>query len=492
MVKGDIVEISINDISEQGQGIGRLENLVIFVKGALPRDIVKARISKLKKNYALGEATELVEASPFRVKPICPHYECGGCLHRELEYEAQLRLKQTQVMEKLYRLGGLSKDLNFDIIGADNPYHYRNKAQLPVSTGGCVVEKGGIIRPVSRPIVGFYKMGTHDVVECEHCRLQPKVVMRVAAVLSAFISSDHLSSYDVKWDKGLFRHLIVKVAEGTGEIMVIFVVNGKGIPNVEKLIVQLDKEIANFSDNQKSTGHYSLESVYINTLKGKSNKNMGEINKLIAGKATILEKLGDLYFEISPSAFYQVNPLQTVALYNKVLEFADLNPEQNLLDLYCGVGSIGIWCASRLKKQNKNCKTPGQVLGIESIKEAVLDANRNAVINNLVNARFICGKAEEELDKIIEGYTDKDGFKIEPFHADVVVIDPPRSGCKPSLFSSLQKLSAKKLIYVSCEPSTLARDMAKLREIGYKVKDGAIVDMFPHTGRTEVVILMVM
>lgn len=488
MQKNDIIELEITDVSDLGQGIGRYENLVCFVSNALYGEKVRAMLTKVKSKYALAKCVEVIVPSPYKTEDICPHRDCGGCVYKNISYEAQLKLKQSQVMEKLYRLGGVSREHFFDIIGMDDPYHYRNKATMPISTCGITTQKGGIVVPNAEPAIGFYKPGSHDVVNCKFCAIQKKIVIKITELVREFMKKDHLTAYDEKWEKGLFRHMIVKIAESTSEIMIIFVINGKGIPNAEKLITLLDEAIADFP-TENGNVNYSLESVIVNTNKGKSSVIMGEQSKHIAGKSTILEKLGDLKFEISPQAFYQVNPKQTIKLYEKVVEFANLDARKNVLDLYCGVGSIGLFCASKISKLAEEEELPyderGQVVGIEIVKQAVIDANRNAVINNIVNARFICGKAEEELANIINGSADKDDFKIPPFKPDVLILDPPRSGCESSIFEGIRKILPNRIVYVSCESATLARDLAKLFDMGYKLDDGIIVDMFANTYKTE-------
>lgn len=489
MEKGQKCQLIIDDMSNEGQGIGRVDGMAVFVKGAIPGDTVIADITKVKKNYAFAVASEIVESSPYRIKTECKYAgECGGCTYEGMNYEGQLIIKEKQVREKLKRLAGLENPKLNPIVGMDNPYAYRNKAQMPISTGGIITRKGGIVENLGKCTIGFYKSKSHDVVDCEECLLQTPPVAAISKALRKFMKSDNITAYDPKWEKGLMRHLVVKTAMGTGEVMVILVVNGKGIPNSEKMVEMMDEAIFELPAREDGV-EYNLESVVININKGKTPEIMGKECITIAGKSTILERVGDMQFEISPLAFYQVNPVQMKVLYDKVLDYAQLNGDENVLDLYCGVGSIGLYCANEMKKKSDG-KGTGKVLGIESVKAAVVDANRNAVINGSVNAQFLFGRAEEELPKVLEGHTDKEGFKIAPFNPNVVILDPPRSGCAPELLEAVADTSVEKIVYVSCDPATLARDVKKLGELGYKFVEGTPVDMFPHTRHVEAVTLL--
>ena len=489
ITKGDIVEIEITDISERAQGIGKFEGFVIFVKGALPGQRVKVKLEKVKSNYALATLTEVVSKSDFQIPAICPHSECGGCTYKELSYKAELELKRRQVMEKLHRLAGLRTDTAFEILGMKKPLNYRNKAQFQI--GIVAPKKSGQKFLRAEPIVGFYRQSSHDIINCERCVLQKKVALQIAKVVQNFIKFENLSVYNDLSKKGLFKNLIVKVAENTGEVMVILVTTASSVPNVEKLIQMLDETVENAPNENADTPFY-LESVILSISDKHSTANIGKVNKVIAGKPAISEKLGDLRFEISASAFYQVNPSQTLKLYEKVLEFANLKPTDNILDLYCGVGTIGLFCAKNIAKQAEleglSASECGKVIGVESEKSAVIDANRNAAINGITNAYFICGKAESTLENILSGYTDKYGFEMPPFSPDLLILDPPRSGCDSALLGTIYKLAPKKLIYVSCEVATLARDLKFLFNAGYSLQKGCIVDMFPRTSKTEVIV----
>ena len=542
MEKGQIITITIEDMSSEGHGIGKLyeqdaagnaegRGFAVFVKDTVVGDRVKAELTRVKKHYAFGRVTEMLEASPDRIKAFCPYQgQCGGCPYGSLQYDAQLALKEKQVREKLIRLGGLKDPAVMPIIGMEEePFRYRSKAVMPVSTGGLITQKGGIMKPVHEPQIGFYRAKTHDVVDCADCLLQSEPAMAAADALRRFMEEDHITSYDPRWDKGLMRHLIVRTAAGTGEVMVILVVNGKAIPNAQKLIRMLDEAIYAipvYEEGPLAGVEWNLESVVLNSNKSKrlDGPILGEECITIAGKPTITEEAGGLQFEISPLSFYQVNREQMMRLYEKALEYADLKGGETVLDLYCGVGTIGLFAAAEMNRKaaeaaagNREPDTPaeeqkqGRVIGIESIKGAVLDANRNAVINGIVNARYVCGKAEEELPKMVrtkaqeeqavreaasqygEDAARKEVLKDESLrieHADVVILDPPRAGCEISLLEAVVKTAPDRIVYVSCDPATLARDIKWLGEHGYEFREATPCDMFPWTGHTESIALL--
>lgn len=545
MEKGQIVELTIEDMSAEGRGIGKIyddeRGFAVFVQDTVVGDRAKVELTKVKKNYAFGSVSEMLTLSQDRQESFCPHSGlCGGCVYSQLSYEAQLALKEKQVREKLVRLGGLIDPVIMPIIGMGSedatevPFRYRNKASMPVSTGGLITQKGGIVKPVHEPRVGFYRPKSHDVVDCEDCLLQSEPAMAAAAALRKFMEEDHITSYDPRWEKGLMRHMIVRTAAGTGEVMVILVINGKAIPNAPKLIEMLDEAIYNvpvYEDGPLAGVEFNLESVIVNINKSKNLEGqiLGEECITIAGKPTITEEVGGLSFEISPLSFYQVNREQMVRLYDKALEYASLKGDETVLDLYCGVGTIGLFAAAEMNRKTAELnaaaalsgttasgqavadKSPGRVIGIESVKGAVLDANRNAVINGIVNARYLCGKAEEELPKMVrtkaqeedaarkaakqygEAAAKKELLKDESLRitgADVVILDPPRAGCEQPLLEAVVKAAPERIVYVSCDPATLARDIKWLGEHGYEFKEATPCDMFPWTGHVEAVVLL--
>ena len=502
MEKGQIISgIKIEDMSAEGNGIGRYGGMAVFAGGCVPGDTVSAEIVKLKKSYAVCRLVSIDEPSPDRVKPDCPYFGgCGGCAFRNISYEAELVLKEKQVRDKLVRIAGIKEPNLAPIVGmrvgdggafgddaSGAPGRYRNKAQFPVSTGGVITERGGIVRALGEPKVGFYARGSHELTDIDDCLIQSRAATAAAEALKRFMKEDNITAWDDKWQRGLMRHLIVKTAESTGEVMVILVINGKGIPNAEKLVGMLDNAVYDAG--------YSLESVVINVNKEKTSRITGDEYITIAGKPTIMSECMGLVFEISPSAFYQVNPVQTEVLYGKVLEYADLSGSETVFDLYCGVGTIGLILADRMRKLTRekygadDYEKTGRVYGVEYVKGAVLDANRNAVINGIVNAEFICGKAEEKTEAIINGYEDKDGRTLGGKVPDVVIVDPPRSGCDEKLIETLVRALPQRIVYVSCDPATLARDIKALGDY-YELAEATPVDMFPRTGNVEVVCLL--
>ena len=527
MEKGQIVELTIEDMSAEGRGIGKIyddeRGFAVFVQDTVVGDRAKVELTKVKKNYAFGRVSEMLALSQDRQESFCPHSGlCGGCVYSQLSYEAQLALKEKQVREKLVRLGGLTDPVIMPIIGmggedaTEVPFRYRNKASMPVSTGGLITQKGGIVKPVHEPRVGFYRPKSHDVVDCEDCLLQSEPAMAAAAALRKFMEEDHITSYDPRWEKGLMRHMIVRTAAGTGEVMVILVINGKAIPNAPKLVEMLDEAIYNvpvYEDGPLAGVEFNLESVIVNINKSKNLEGqiLGEECITIAGKPTITEEVGGLSFEISPLSFYQVNREQMVRLYEKALEYASLKGDETVLDLYCGVGTIGLFAAAEMNRRTAELnaaaasgqvvenaasgqaaadKSPGRVIGIESVKGAVLDANRNATINGIVNARYVCGKAEEELPKMVDPKSELKDESLRVMHADVVILDPPRAGCEQPLLEAVVKAAPERIVYVSCDPATLARDIKWLGEHGYEFKEATPCDMFPWTGHVETVVLL--
>ncbi len=469
-------------MTAEGQGIGRNNGMAVFVAGAVVGDTVLAELTRVKKHYALAKTVEILEPSPDREADGCEiSHLCGGCPYGKLRYDAQLHLKEKQVRDKLIRLGGLESPNVQPILGMEKPIHYRNKAVMSVWAGGLHTRKGGIAENQGKPLVGFFRGKSHETVDCKDCLLQSPPAMAAAEVLRSFIASDNITVYDPKWEKGLFRRLAVKTAYGTGEVMVILVINGKGIPNGEKLVQMLDDAIYALPVTEDGI-QYSLESVVINVNRERDGRVFGGEWITLAGRPTILDVMGGLKFEVSPGSFYQVNPVQTEVLYKKAIDYAELSGGETVLDLYCGVGTIGLFAAAY---------GAANVIGIESVRSAVIDANRNAVINGIVHARYVCGKAEEELPRLLSGNgSAEESLQIEK--ADVVFLDPPRAGCDRKLLDAVAEAQPRRIVYVSCDPATLARDSRYLTEKGYTFAEATPVDMFPHTGSVETVALFVL
>ncbi len=464
--RGERVELAVTDISRSGQAIGRSGGIAIFTDRGVIGDTLFVEITKVKKNMCFARTVEVLELSKARIESICRYAgECGGCQLAETSYDVQLSLKEKHVEDALTRIAKIENPPLKPIERMEDgtQLHYRNKASMPISTGGNIKRKGGLIENLGKARVGFYKARTHEVIDCEECKLQTPAVMAAVRATKRFMDEDNITAWDEKWEQGLMKQMVVRTAFATNEVMITYEINGRGIPNCEKLIGMLDDEIY-------EAGYY-LESV---NLKQKS----GEV-VCVAGAKVIKDKIGALNFEISPESFYQVNPQMTKRLYDTVRDFAQLTGKEYVLDLYCGVGSIGLYCADSAK----------YVIGIEVVKQAVIDANRNAAINGIVNAQFLCGKAEDELMGILE-IPDHEGLaEIKGFvkKADVVILDPPRAGCDIKLIDAVATLKPQRVVYVSCDPASLARDIKLFCENGYKLEKAKPFDMFAWTGHVECV-----
>ena len=444
--RNGIYTVTIEDIGHKGEGIGKVKGIPLFIHGGLPGDELKVEITKLKKNYGFAKLLEIQKPSDRRVIPRCPIAEiCGGCQIMSLEYSEQLNIKTQRVHETLKRIGKIDVPVH-DTLGMEEPYHYRNKAQFPIGMEG------------STPIMGFFKTGTHEIVNTEHCYIQDPVNDVLTKIVKEYIAKHSVTVYDEGSRKGLLRHMVSRISNKTGEVMVIFVINGKELPHQEELIERLKQEVNN------------LKTVAQNINTKNTNVIFGETTTILYGEGYIVDHLMDLSFYISPRSFFQVNPTQTKVLYEKALEYADLNGEETVFDLYCGIGSISLFLAQKSKK----------VYGIEIVPEAIEDAKKNAELNNFTNTEFILGAAEVAVPKLYEkGIT-----------ADVVVVDPPRKGCEEIVLETMVKMDPKRIVYVSCNPSTLARDLAYLEENGYKTIEVQPVDLFPHSAHVECVALM--
>ncbi|GAB1476939.1 23S rRNA (uracil(1939)-C(5))-methyltransferase RlmD [Bacillota bacterium] len=462
--KGERYQVEIIDVGSSGEGIGRVDGIAVFIHGAITGDKVLAEIKQIKKNYAKGEIVKLLAPSPDRTEPLCQYADsCGGCSFQSMNYRGQIALKKKWIRDCLTRIGGIEDPLVRDVITMDDPWNYRNKVQLAIGriSGHEKKQRGCDI--------GFFKRGTHDVINCQMCLLQAKPVEAVAGAVREYVKESKAPVFDETSGTGVLKGLMVKTAFGTGEIMVVVDAALRRIPETKLLAEKIQDAIEALSDGMtEGEGRYSFESLILNVNPGRGPVSMRQENIVLAGKPTIKDRLMGLDFEISPNSFYQINPSQTEKLYEKVREYADLTGRETVLDLYCGVGTIGLLLAG----------DAGRVIGVESIKAAVIDANRNAVINGIVNAEFICGKAENELPVLID----------QGIRADVVVLDPPRAGCQPELLAAAASAGPERIIYVSCDPATLARDIKILTQLGYRFIEAQPVDMFPWTGHVECVV----
>ena len=419
------------------------EGFTVFVEGGLIQDKVKVRINKSKKNYAVGDIVEIIEKSPFRVDRICSDdlKDCGGCQIQELDYNKQLELKTNEVKQVISRIGKLENVEIHETIGMQSPCRYRNKAQFPIQNIN------------GSTAIGFYKKKSHDVIPTDMCVIQHDINDKIIKIIKTYIQAYNVSIYNETTHTGVLRHLVTKVGFTTNEVMVVLVANGTNLPHLNELASVLKENIPGF------------KTLVLNVNKAKTNVILGKENKVIYGNGKINDYIGDLVFEISPLSFFQVNPVQTEVLYNKALEYAELKENDTVFDIYCGIGSISLFLAQKATK----------VYGIEIVEDAIKDAKINAKLNNLNNVEFYVGKAEEVVPKMYsEGKT-----------ANVVVVDPPRKGCDEKVLDTIVSMKPDRVVYVSCNPSTLARDLAYLDERGYKCVEIQPVDMFPHTMHVE-------
>lgn len=444
--KNDKIELNIDALTSEGSGVGRYNGIAVFVRGTVPQDKIVAHIIKCSKNYAVGIIDKIIIPSPERIESDCPYYEkCGGCSFRQLTYKEELKYKLGRVNDALERIGHL--DIRCDeIIGADNINGYRNKAQYPVSISNNELH------------AGFYAYKSHRIIPCADCALQPKEFELGIKAFAEWTEKSSVSSYDENTGKGLLRHIYFRKGFATGEIMACAVINGESIPNEALLIDLLKNAIP------------SIKSVALNINKKKTNVILGDVTKIIYGDEHITDKLLGKTFVISPNSFYQVNHNQCEKIYSRVKECADLKGDEVLLDLYCGVGTIGLTLADSVK----------ELYGIEIIPQAIENAKINARINGIENAHFICADAPNGAEIL----------KNRGVKPDVIILDPPRKGCGKSLFDTIEQLSPKKIVYVSCDSATLARDLEILKGINYITKSVTAVDMFPRTPHVECVALI--
>lgn len=461
MNKGDVIELKIEDMTEDGKGIGKFNSLAIFVSDAVIGDFVKAEIIKLKKRYAIARLIEVLKPSSDRINPSCEYFGiCGGCSLLNLRYEKQVELKRNMVKEKLARLAGITGPVVREVIAAEQPTGYRNKARYSIGSNG---------------EVGFYKRKSSEVIDCKTCQLQNEASIKVANCIRGLIK-EGIINYK-KGEASSLRAFTVKACKGSGEVMLILEIIGKELDNAEEIVYAIE-------DSLIDSAGYKLKSVAL-ALVSKNGKH-SEIDKLkiVAGRDTITDEVTfkdekSLKFEISPASFYQINTEQMVALYEKAEEYANLRGDEILLDIYCGTGTIGLSMADKA----------GFVLGIESVKDAILNANRNASINGIVNAIYYHGKAEDCLDKAIEKLEqilNKDVSNIPK----VAIIDPPRAGADEKLLEMLAKIKPDRIVYISCDAGTLARDIKYLELNGYDFIEATPVEMFPNTMSIESVSLL--
>lgn len=445
--KNEIIELNITSLTSDGDGVGRAGELVFFVPNTAVGDTVRARVLKIRKNVGFARVEEIITPSPDRIEPDCPvSFSCGGCAYRHISYAAELAAKRQKVVDAVTRIGGLSGDLVRDIIPSEKIDGYRNKAMIPVG-----LNRAGEV------VMGFYARHSHHIMHCLDCRLSPDIFNAIAGDVYAFLSERPQLVYMPQNRRGI-RHLYLRYAETTGDVMVCIVAGAH----------HFDGEAALY--NSLLEKYKQIKSIIVNVNPDETNVILGKRSYTVYGSDTVCDTLCGLRFEIAPPAFYQVNRAQAERLYAKARDYAALSGSEVLLDLYCGAGTIGLSMA-------KDCK---ELIGVEIIPEAIENAKKNAAHNGVGNARFLCGDASQAAEQL----------RREGITPDVIVVDPPRKGLTPELISTIAEMSPKRVVYVSCDPATLARDLRLFTEQNYSIEEITPCDMFPKTAHVESVCLM--
>lgn len=472
------ITLKIDDLGNNGEGIGHVDGYALFVKDALPGETIRAKIMKCNKKYGFARMMEVLECSGSgRVEPECPvARQCGGCTLQHLSYEKQLDYKEKKVRDCLVRIGGVSEEKVewLPAIGMEMPWHYRNKAQFPVR-----MQKDDSGMP--RPVAGFYAGRTHNIIPVTDCAIQHPCMKGILETVLSWMQEQHVTAYDEASHRGLVRHIYIRRAYTTGQIMVCLVINSQQISeDLQGTLID------------KLSGIPGMTGILLNINTDQTNVILGKKMQLIWGQEYIEDRIGEISYHISPQSFYQVNPVQTEKLYQTALEFAGLTGEEVVWDLYCGIGTISLFLAQNAKK----------VYGVEIVPEAIKNARENARLNGIHNAEFFCGAAEEVVPRLAEelggvrNLPGEEGNEAESETekmstlADVVVVDPPRKGCDGVLLDTIVKMAPEKIVYVSCDPATLARDVKLLGEKGYEVRKVRACDMFGQGGHVESVCLL--
>jgi 23S rRNA (uracil1939-C5)-methyltransferase len=447
--KNDYIDVVFEDLTHDGAGVAKVDGYPLFIPNVLPGEKAKVKVIKVNKGYGIGRLVELYEKSPYRVDiPSTDANKYGGCQLEHISYEGQLKFKENQVRQVLTRIGKLEDIKVHSILGMKNPWHYRNKAQVPVG------EKDG------RLIAGFFKPRSHEIVDTDESLIQLPEINEAVQAVKEICNELRIPAYDEETHKGVVRHIMARYGKHTGELMVVIITRTVDIPNKSKLVEEIVARLP------------KVKSIVHNINSKRTNVILGEKTSVLWGNEVIYDYIGDVKFAISALSFYQVNPVQTKVLYDKALEYAGLNGEESVIDAYCGIGTISLFLAQKAKK----------VFGVEVVPEAIEDAKRNAELNGITNAEFAAGEAEVVIPK----------WYKEGNSADVLVVDPPRKGCDEALLKTIIEMKPKKVVYVSCNPATLARDLRILEDGGYKTLEVQPVDMFPHTTHVECVSQLVL
>ncbi|MCM3723430.1 23S rRNA (uracil(1939)-C(5))-methyltransferase RlmD [Solibacillus isronensis] len=442
--KNDRQTVYIEDLTHDGNGVAKIDGYPLFIQGALPGETAEIHVMKTLKNYGFAKVINILEKSPDRVEAPCVYFsQCGGCQLQHLSYEGQLKWKQNMVANVMKRLGKIDAPV-LPVKGMEEPWHYRNKSQIPFAQN----EAGQMV-------AGFYKTKSHSIVDMERCLIQTGEADVVMADLKRELEILGMRPYDEKSHQGMLRHVVVRKGRATGEVMVVLVTKSKKFPQTSAAIEKIRALIPN------------VTSIVQNVNGEKTNVIFGNDTFTLWGKDTIEDTIGNVRFEISARSFYQVNPVQTEVLYKQALDYAQLTGNERVIDAYCGIGSISLFLAQKA----------GHVMGVEIVEQAIEDAKRNAALNGFTNTYFEAGPAEEVIPR----------WYKEGKEADVLVVDPPRKGCDEALLSTIIEQKPKRVVYVSCNPATLARDLRILEDGGYKTQEVQPVDMFPHTTHCEAV-----
>ena len=438
--------VNISSLGSSGEGVGRVSDFTVFVNGALPGEEVKAKITEVKKTYAIGKLMEVVKASPERIKPACPIYaECGGCQLQHISYEGQMQVKRQQVKDAMERIGH-QKDLTvLPVLGAENPWHYRNKVAFPVGK-----EKG-------KTIIGCFAQGTHKIIDASNCLIQDELNNDAINAVKEIIDKLGIPAYNEDTHTGVMRHVVARTGM-KGQLMVVLVTATQELKRKKEIIKMLRSRLPQMVSLQQNIQTY------------RNNVILGRETKLLWGRPTIKAKLGKFAFNVSARSFFQVNTRQAEVLYDTALEYAQLTGKETVIDAYCGTGTISLYLAQKARK----------VYGVEIVSPAIKDAEKNARENNVRNAEFIVGDCTKVMPRLY-----KQGVR-----PDVVVVDPPRAGCTEAVLQTFASMQPKRIVYVSCNPATLARDIEIMAKLGYKAKKVQPVDMFSHSSHVESVALI--
>lgn len=448
MKKNDVVELEFTGMTAQGTALGRHEGMAVFVPLGAPGERARVKIVKVEKRFCYGRLEEVLAPSPFRVKADCPVFaQCGGCCYRHIQYEEELRIKQRLVVDALERIGGFKGLPVAPILGAESRNGYRNKALLPLGKG-----PGGELQ------MGFYAVNSHRIVDCAACNLHPPEFNTLMAAFRAWAQEWGDPVYNESTHTGKMRRLYLRRGANTGELMACVVVNGHGLRHERQLVEALRESVP------------ELTTVLVNVNQDKTNVALGRELRTLYGPGFIRDTLCGLTFEISPLSFYQVNPAQAQRLYEKAAEFAAPTGSETILDLYCGTGTIGLSMARKAR----------EVIGVEVVPQAVENARENARRNDIDNARFLCADAARATESLAQ----------EGVRPDTIILDPPRKGCSPELLHTIVGMAPERIVYVSCDPATLARDLQLLEKLGYEPVRVQPVDMFPGTGHVEAIVLL--